>query len=61
MASMFSSENFQTGFGLFQFNVDYALNEVDASLYDGIETGTIDAFTSTANFTLENTNSIICF
>ena len=56
-ASMFSSDNFQEGFGLFQFSVDYAFNEMDSNLNTGIETGTIDAFTSTSSFTLEDTAS----
>jgi len=57
-ASMFSSEKFQEGFGLFQFSVDYSINEFSFDAINGIETGTIDAFTSTSSFTLENTASL---
>lgn len=57
-ASMFSNEKFQEGFGLFQFSVDYSINEFNFDAINGIETGTIDAFTSTSSFTLENTASL---
>ena len=57
-ASMFSSDNFQEGFGLFQFSVDYAFNEMDSDLNTGIETGTIDVYSSASSFTLENTATV---
>ena len=57
-ASIFSSENFQEGFGLFQFSVDYSMNEIAGDLSSGSESGTIDTYTNTTTLILEDTASV---
>ena len=50
----FTNENFQKGYGLFQFSVDYGLFSIDADFNSGIATGTLASVTSTSVFVLES-------
>ena len=43
-----TSENFQKGYGLFQFSVDYSISQIDGSFSSGIKTGTVSAPASTS-------------
>ena len=43
-----TSENFQKGYGLFQFNVDYSFNQIEGTFGTGISGGTIASSTSPA-------------
>ena len=47
-----SNENFNPGFGLFQFDVDYSISNIDASFGTGLKTGTLSGVGS-ATATLE--------
>ncbi len=46
--------NFEPGFGLFQFSVDYSLSQIESNFNVGIATGTIATYSSTTSFTLED-------
>ena len=46
------------GFGLFRFTTDYSINILNSDLNVGIETGTIDDYTSQTVFTLEDTDTV---
>ena len=46
------------GFGLFRFSTDYSINSLDSDFNVGIETGTIDTYSSTSSFTLEDTDTV---
>jgi hypothetical protein len=46
------------GFGLFRFSTDYSINSLDSDFNVGIETGTIDDYTSQTEFVLENTDTV---
>ena len=46
------------GFGLFRFTTDYSINSLDSDFNIGIERGTIDVFSSTSSFTLEDTDTV---
>jgi hypothetical protein len=50
----FDNTNFQKGHGLFQFSTDYSLSGLDGQLSTGITTGTIDTYTNTTTFILED-------
>ena len=49
-----TNENFQAGYGLFQFSSDYSVNEVDGKFASGIKTGTASAGAN-SSITLETT------
>ena len=53
-----SNTNQVNGFGLFRFTTDYTVNSLNSDLNVGIETGTIDDYTDTENFILENTDTV---
>ena len=60
----FTNENFQKGYGLFLFSVDYGLFSIDADFNSGIATGTLASVTSTSVFVLESkpsTSSTVMF
>ena len=51
--------NFKSGFGLFQFSSDYSVRElIDGSFNLGYEQGTIDDYTNTTTFVLEDTATV---
>ena len=60
-ASNIDNPQFNAGYGLFQFNVDYGYNEVDGNFNYGLEQGTVaavDGSSPTLKFDLEATNSV---
>ena len=46
------------GFGLFRFSTDYSINSLDSDFNVGIETGTIETYSSQTSFVLENTDTV---
>tara|TARA_R110002020_G_scaffold204652_2_gene408954 strand:+ start:2235 stop:8159 length:5925 start_codon:yes stop_codon:yes gene_type:complete len=50
----FTNENFQAGYGLFQFSVDYGLFSIDASFNSGITTGVFASVTSASVVVLQD-------
>lgn len=60
-SAQISNDNFQSGFGLFEFNTDYPIREVlDGTFNTGYEQGTVSDVTGgseTTTFTLEDTGS----
>ena len=59
-ATHVNNNNFQKGFGLFQFNSDYSIGGElwESNFNTGIEIGTIEDYTDESNFTLQPNSTV---